>query len=69
MWSCARPIFASERLTWLRDGEQLSYALPKALPNGCQILHLSPLELLEKLSKFIHMDNGMDPLHFLTGLK
>lgn len=50
---CARPVFASEKLTWLRDGEQLSYRLPKPLPNGHQDLHLTPLELLEKLSKLI----------------
>ena len=49
-------MFASEKLTWLREGEQLSYRLPKPLPNGCQVLHFTPLELLEKLSKFIHMD-------------
>ena len=53
MWSCARPAFASERLNWLREGEQLSYALPKPLPNGCQVLHLTPLELLDKLAKLI----------------
>ncbi len=29
---CARPVFASEELTWLREGEQLSYLLPKPLP-------------------------------------
>ena len=28
---CARPVFASERLNWRREGEQLSYALPKPL--------------------------------------
>jgi hypothetical protein len=37
MHYCARLVFASERLTWLRDGEQLSYELP----NGCQVLHLT----------------------------
>jgi len=37
----------------LREGEQLSYRLPKPLPNGCQVLHLTPLALLEKLSKLI----------------
>lgn len=31
---CARPVFAVEKLTWLRDGEQLSCRLPKPLPNG-----------------------------------
>jgi len=50
---CARPIFASERLNWLCEGKQLSYALPKPMPNGCQILHLTPLELLDKLAKLI----------------
>ncbi len=40
-------------MTWLRKGEQLSYRLPKPLPNGGQVLHLTPLELLEKLSKLI----------------
>jgi len=50
---CARPVFASEKLTWSREGEQLSYRLPKPLPNGCQVLHFTPLELLEKLSKLI----------------
>ena len=48
-----RPVFASERLNWLREGEQLSYALPKPLPNGCQVLNLTPLELLDKLAKLI----------------
>ena len=46
-------MFASEKLTWLREGDQLSYRLPKPLPNGGQVLHLTPLELLEKLSKLI----------------
>jgi hypothetical protein len=46
-------VFSSEKLTWLRKGEQLSYRLPKPLPNGGQVLHLTPLELLEKLSKLI----------------
>jgi len=50
---CARPAFASERLNWLRAGEQLSYALPKPMPNGCLVLHLTPLELLDKLAKLI----------------
>ena len=53
VWSCARPIFASERLNWLCEGKQLSYALPKPMPNGYQILHLTPLELLDKLAKLI----------------
>jgi hypothetical protein len=50
---CARPVFASERLNWLCEGKQLSYSLPKPMPNGCQILHLTPLELLDKLAKLI----------------
>jgi len=37
----------------LREGDQLSYRLPKPLPNGGQVLHLTSLELLEKLSKLI----------------
>jgi len=41
-------VFANEDLTWLREGEQLSYLLPKPLPDGCQVLHLTPLELLEE---------------------
>ena len=40
-------------MTWLHEGEQLRYALAKPLPNGCQVLHLTPLELLDKLAKLI----------------
>jgi len=46
---CARPVFASEELTWLREGEQLIDLLPKPLPDGCKVLHFTPLELLEKM--------------------
>ena len=31
---CARHVFSSKKLTWLQEGEQLSYTLPKPLPNG-----------------------------------
>ncbi len=50
---CARPAFASERLTWHRDGEQLLYQLPKPGVDGRSVLVLSPLELLNRLAVLI----------------
>ncbi|MGH8065309.1 MAG: transposase [Candidatus Entotheonellia bacterium] len=31
---CARPIFASDRLSWAKPGERLIYSLPKPRPDG-----------------------------------
>ena len=50
---CARPIFASERLQWIKKDQQLVYRLPKARPNGQTVLHLTPLEFLDKLAVLI----------------
>jgi len=43
----ARPAFASERLTWHRDGEQLLYQLPKPAVDGRRVLILSPPPLYD----------------------
>ena len=37
---CARPLFASEHLTWAQPGQRLAYSLPKPRPDG-QIVALS----------------------------
>ena len=50
---CARPCWASERLTRASDGERLIYTLPKPAVDGrCHIL-LTPLELIDRLVRFI----------------
>ena len=49
---CARPSFASERLTQV-DAEQVTYRLPKLQPDGRTALSLTPLELLDRLAALI----------------
>ncbi len=49
---CARPPFALERLEAI-DGQRLMYHLPKAQPNGCTELILTPLELIDRLAALI----------------
>ena len=46
---CARPPFALERFEQLPDG-QIVYRFPKPQPDGCTELHLTPLELIERLA-------------------
>jgi len=49
---CARPPFALERLEQLGHA-QLVYRFPKPQPDGRTELHLSPLELIERLAALI----------------
>ena len=50
---CARPVFASERLSWAREGERLRYRLPKPRADGQTVLELTPFELLDRLAVLI----------------
>ncbi len=50
---CARPVFASQRLSWAREGEKLLYQLPKPRADGQSVLELTPVELLERLAALI----------------
>ena len=50
---CARPCWASERLTQADDGERLIYAFDKPRPDGSWQVTLTPLELLDRLARFI----------------
>ena len=50
---CARPVFASERLTWHREDEQLAYQLPKPRVDGQSVLVLTPFELLDRLAVLV----------------
>jgi hypothetical protein len=50
---CARPIFASERLTWIREGERLRYRLSKPDPKGQTELILTPDEFLDCIAALI----------------
>jgi len=50
---CARPCWASERLTKADDGERLIYTFDKPRPDGSWQLTLTPLELLDRLARFI----------------
>ena len=49
---CARPPFALERLETI-DAQRLIYHLPKAQPDGCTELILTPLELIDRLVALI----------------
>jgi hypothetical protein len=49
---CARPPFALERLQAL-DEQRLLYQLPKPRPDGCTVLSLTPLELIQRLAALI----------------
>ncbi len=50
---CARPCWASERLTQADDRERLIYAFDKPRPDGSWQVTLTPLELLDRLARFI----------------
>jgi hypothetical protein len=50
---CARPIFASERLQWIKKDQRLVYRLPKPRPDRQTVLYLTPLEFLDKLAVLI----------------
>ena len=50
---CARPAFASERLSWDGSDQPVRYTLPKPLPSGQTELALAPLELLDRLAALI----------------
>ncbi|TDJ20748.1 MAG: hypothetical protein E2O65_01425 [Gammaproteobacteria bacterium] len=50
---CARPVFASVRLSWVREGERLRYRLPKPRADGQTVLELTPFELLDRLAVLI----------------
>jgi hypothetical protein len=50
---CARPVFASERLSWACEGERLVYRLPKPGVGGQTVLELTPFELLDRLAVLI----------------
>ena len=50
---CARPVFASVRLSWVREGERLRYRLSKPRGDGQNVLELSPFELLNRLAVLI----------------
>ncbi len=54
---CARPVFASERLAWAREGERLRYRLPKPRADGQSVLELTPFELLDRLAVLIPPPN------------
>jgi len=49
---CARPPFAAERIEEL-DRHRLIYHLPKPGPDGRTQLHLSPLELIERIAALV----------------
>ena len=51
--SCARPCWASERLLEAGDGEHRVYLLPKPGVDGATQIRLTPLELIDRLAKFI----------------
>lgn len=50
---CARPIFASERLVWLKNVEQLCYRPTRPGPQGQTVLRLSLAEFLERIAALI----------------
>lgn len=50
---CARPCWASERLTKADDSERLIYTFDKPRPDGSWQLTLTSLELLDRLARFI----------------
>jgi hypothetical protein len=49
---CARPPFALERLERI-DAQRLLYRLPKPRPDGCTVVTLTPLELIQRLAALI----------------
>jgi hypothetical protein len=50
---CARPIFAGERLAWIKPNESLVYHLPKPRPPGQTALYLTPLAFFDPLAALI----------------
>ena len=48
---CARPCFASENLRW--NGPWINYRLPKPTRDGKRFIQIEPLELIDRISKFI----------------
>jgi hypothetical protein len=46
---CARPPFASERLSWEKRSQRVVYELPKPRPNAPSAITLDPLELIDRL--------------------
>lgn len=46
---CARPPFASERLSWEKRSGRVIYELPKPRPNTPGAILLNPLELIDRL--------------------
>lgn len=50
---CARPIFASERLTWIRTGERLCYRLTRPVPRGRIELILTPDEFIDRIAALL----------------
>ena len=50
---CARPAFASERLSWDGSDQHVRYRLTKPLPTGKTELALTPRELLDRLAALI----------------
>lgn len=50
---CARPIFASERLSWIREGERLRYRLVNPDLKGRTEMILTPEELLDRIAALI----------------
>ncbi len=68
--SCARPCWASKRLLEAGDGEHRVYLLPKPGVDGATQIRLTPLELIDRLAKFIpsprrhlHRYHGVFALH------
>jgi hypothetical protein len=50
---CARPAFASERLSWDGSDQPVRYSLTRPLPTGQTELTLTPLELLDRLAALV----------------
>lgn len=48
---CARPCFASENLRW--NGPWINYRFPKPARDGKRFIRIEPLELIDRISKFI----------------
>ena len=46
---CARPPFASERLSWEKRSQRVIYELPKPRPNAPGAIALDPLEFIDRL--------------------
>ncbi len=50
---CARPLYASERLEWDAQHEQVCYRLNKPGPQGQMMLRLSPSEFFDRIAALI----------------